>query len=152
MAHHKRTKRNMLDVLERYLIHTDKRGVASGLKENYVIIITEFKLNKACSLLHVWWDLVVLNQINQTTPDIPINNPHLLQTDLKMEKVARIQKNLDKASSYFAGKICQGLGLRYSPEIRFYFDQANDEKEALISEEGGMEGIVGIEHDKHNYK
>ena len=33
-----------------------------------------------------------------------------------------IQKRLTKAVPYFRGKLCQILGLRYAPEVRFYKD------------------------------
>ena len=59
MRHHKRTKRNMTEVLQHYLVNSDKRAITSGMKEDYLLNITNVKLNKACSLLHVWWDIIV---------------------------------------------------------------------------------------------
>jgi len=43
-----------------------------------------------------------------------------------LDKIATIQKNLDKSASFFSGKICKTLGLRYAPEIRFYHDDSKD--------------------------
>lgn len=49
----------MTEVLQQYLVHSDKRSITSGMKEDYLMSITNVKLNKACSLLHVWWDILV---------------------------------------------------------------------------------------------
>ena len=59
LRHHKRTKRNMEYVVNKYLIESGKQGIDSGLKENHRIMVTYTMLNKACSLLHVWWDMIL---------------------------------------------------------------------------------------------
>lgn len=61
MMHHKRTKRNMWAVLDRHMEST-KMGIVSGMKEGHMVIITDVKLNRACSLLHVFWDMMTPNQ------------------------------------------------------------------------------------------
>jgi len=67
LAHHKRTKKNMIEALNDLLVNTSKQGVTSGIKESYVINMTEVKLNRACSLLHVWWDIFIVD-------DTPFNS------------------------------------------------------------------------------
>ena len=46
----------MTEVLEKYLLRSDKAGIVSGLKSGFIMNITEVRLNKACTLLHVFWD------------------------------------------------------------------------------------------------
>ena len=61
LRHHKRTKRNMEYILKKYLIESGKQAIDSGIKENFRIMITHTMLNKAWSLLHVWWDMIVFD-------------------------------------------------------------------------------------------
>ncbi len=51
----------------------------------------------------------------------------------KKENLERIEKNLNKvhkiiiynykSSKYIAGKICQKIGLRFAPELRYYYSR-----------------------------
>jgi len=47
-----------------------------------------------------------------------------LMKQRKLDMCAKVQKNLTTMVPYLRGKICQELGLRKAPEIRFYL--AND--------------------------
>ena len=38
-------------------------------------------------------------------------------------KIKQTGKKLEKSSTYISGKLAQLLGLRYGPEVRFYFDR-----------------------------
>ena len=65
------------------------------------------------------------------------------------DKIATIQKNLTKANGFFRSKICQELGLRYAPEIRFYHD--NTEEIKREAEKDGYQGIVSHKYDPNDY-
>ena len=75
----------------------------------------------------------------------------MFNEDLRQDKIATIQKNLTKGVGFFRSKICQELGLRYAPEIRFYHDNSKDVRKEL-EEEGAIEGLTGFEYDPNNYK
>ncbi|CAI2381359.1 unnamed protein product [Moneuplotes crassus] len=148
MMHHKRTKKNMISVLEDYIVNSNKQSVQFGIKEGYILTLSEVRLNKACSLLHVWWKVNIID-----TPLQPktygIQNTKLFTGQLKEDKIAKIQEKLTKASGYFRAKICQELGLRYAPELRFYHDNS-DEMKTQIQEEG-YEPISSMKYDENNY-
>jgi len=60
----------------------------------------------------------------------------ILTKDKQRMVEAEIQKRLTKAAPFYAGKVCQNLGLRYAPEIRFYrdntFEQYQDFKQQAV--------------------
>jgi hypothetical protein len=60
MRHHKRTMKNMKESLQRYVEKNANTGVTSHMFDEFLVTITLVKLNKACTLLHVWWDIILL--------------------------------------------------------------------------------------------
>ena len=48
---------------------------------------------------------------------------------------------------FLRAKICQEVGLRYAPEIRFYHDKTEEARKEII-EEGGAEQITGVKIDE----
>jgi ribosome-binding factor A len=54
----------------------------------------------------------------------PVQKLLELNEKKQQEVEAEIQKKLTKAVPFFRGKMCQSLGLRYAPEIRFYKDNS----------------------------
>ncbi len=81
------------------------------------MVISEVKMNKACTVAHVWWNTAVplsQEQDRKVTPDI--------------------QRMLTRAKGYLAGKLVNILGLRYAPELRFYIDRSDEEYIELISQ------------------
>eukprot|EP01022_Parablepharisma_sp_SALTPOND_P001014 TRINITY_DN105430_c0_g1_i1.p2 TRINITY_DN105430_c0_g1~~TRINITY_DN105430_c0_g1_i1.p2 ORF type:complete len:420 (+),score=55.62 TRINITY_DN105430_c0_g1_i1:771-2030(+) len=107
--HYKRTKRNIGDTLQ-WLISMPKQGHATTISGGHDVIINEVKLNKACTVVHVWWNI--------TTP--------LIDNDSQVV-LADIQRRLTKARGYLAGKLVALLGLRFAPDIRFYIDKSDKE-------------------------
>ena len=53
---------------------------------------------------------------------------------------------MTKASKYLAGRMCQELGLRYAPEIRFYKDNTLEQYEE--QDEQAQRYLQEIEEDK----
>lgn len=123
MRHHKRTLRNMRETLDELLASNSPR-ITQGVKQDCNIYITDVQLNKACSLLHVWWNRVDV-KLNNVPVAIPANHrDHMEEWQMKelMDSTVRIQKNLDGIVPYIRGQICSKLGLRMAPELRFYKD------------------------------
>ena len=56
MRHHKRTKRNMEEVLNGILASNNQKIQSGALLGNHVYVEST-RLNKSCSLLHVFWNL-----------------------------------------------------------------------------------------------
>ena len=78
--------------------------------------MTHTHLNKACSLLHVWWDVVEqsslsLLNIEQEEAEKSLKTSEEFgrfdeRTKERVEEIqAKIQKRLTRARGYFAGKI-----------------------------------------------
>lgn len=64
-------------------------------------------------------------QVRQALDQRP-DSQYLRLIDQNKERFieAELQKRLTKAVPFFRGKLCQNLGLRYAPEIRFYRDNS----------------------------
>ena len=69
---------------------------------------------------------------------------------MRDDNLARIQKNLTRAVPFLRSKICQELGLRYAPEIRFYHDKTEEVRKEIL-EEGGVEQITGVKYDEEEF-
>ena len=71
-------------------------------------------------------------QLKAVENKTPIQKVYELNKDKQLEIEAELQKKLTKAAPFLRGKICQLIGLRMSPELRFY----RDNTEELRDEEG----------------
>lgn len=78
------------------------------------IVISEMKLNNACTVAHVWW----------TTMDI--------LNEKQKDELKDIQIRLMRARNYLAGQLVHILGLRYAPDIRFYMDKSDEAYEEFL--------------------
>jgi ribosome-binding factor A len=56
----------------------------------------------------------------------PVGKLEQLNYEKQLQIEAEIQKKLTKAVPFLRGQICEKLGLRYSPELRFYRDNTVD--------------------------
>lgn len=74
------------------------------------IQIDEIKYNRKKTLVHIFWSF----------QDSPFANPNV-QFEQK-----DIQRQLDASSSYISSRMTQILGLRYGPEVRFYYNTIVD--------------------------
>ena len=113
--HYKRTERNVEDALSG-LLNGKKQGMPNTIYPGIFIKINEVRLNKACTVIHVWWSLSFAE----------------FEKDLK-GKVADIQRRLTKARGYIAGQLTHALGLRYAPDIRFYIDKTEEEHKKFMA-------------------
>lgn len=147
MIAHKRTKQNMEDVVKRYLVYNQKQTILSGVKNSHMIYPTRFKLNKAMSLLHIWWTMDLDNIKKTMSEDITLTQEQVKEA--RDDVRAKIQANLTKFVPYLRSKVCQEIGLRKAPEIRFYHDNQIDIMEEM--KEDGYESIMGYKYDDNNY-
>ena len=90
------------------------------------ISLNYIDLNKACSLIVAYWSVNTIPYFQREKFDE--------EKQIKIDEVeAEIQKRLTKAVPYFRGQMCQKVGLRYAPEIRFYkdntYEQQTDQRE-----------------------
>lgn len=130
--HYKRTGRNIKETLAG-LLNYSKQGMPCTIYPGQVIKISEVRLNKACSVVHVWWSL------------------SFIEVEEKAEEMlADIQRRLTRARGYFAGHVASALGLRYAPDIRFYIDKADEEHEEFMR--GLSERLSSKKHDEELYK
>jgi len=113
--HYMRTKRNFMDALV-LLISQPKQGHLTSIAANQDIIINEVILNKACSVAHIWFDVVSA---------LPEDEKKVLLTD--------IQRRLKRAAGYLAGQIVQMMHLRYAPDLRFYIDTKDTEYNEFLA-------------------
>ena len=97
------------------LMDMPKQGHANAISKGETVVITDIKLNKACTVAHVWWNLSLLD------PNINGN-----------KTLMDIQRNLTKAKGYLAGLLTKRLNLRYAPDLRFYIDKSEEEYEDLM--------------------
>eukprot|EP00347_Sterkiella_histriomuscorum_P003403 403364431 len=174
MRFHKRTKDNIYNCLVD-LINSNKQTISKGVSQNQQLMINHIQLNKASSLVDVWWQLAILpdhatkdrefiaaqvrirkdeidafkerkiqEQIQQQNEEAEQEKEYVEEVEIRkaadkikddewLEQLdkerlriveAEIQKKLTKASKYLRGEICQRLGLRYAPELRFFKDNS----------------------------
>lgn len=67
LRHYKRTSRNMKDFFEKFFAE-NTQTVRKGIGLNYDISITEVKMNRACTIVYVWYnipklDMEISNQV-----------------------------------------------------------------------------------------
>ena len=67
-----------------------------------------------------------------------------MQKHLELE--AEVQRRLTKAVPFMRGRLCQELGLRYAPEIRFYRDNTVNQVEESHAQ--ARKHLEGLEKDK----
>jgi len=111
MRHYKRTCKNIEKTLEG-LVNSYKQSFESGMRKNHSIQISKVKLNKAMTVVHVWWD-------------IPFLSFGQLESEEKFE-VDELNKSielkLNQSIPFLRSKLTRSIGLKYAPEIRFYRD------------------------------
>ena len=80
----------------------------------------------------------------------PVGKLEELNQQKQLQLEAEIQKKLTKAVPYFRGQMCQRLGLRYAPEIRFYRD--NTLEQIREQQEQAREYLREVEEAKREAK
>ena len=112
MKHYKRTCKNIEIALEE-LINGDTQSIEITVRQNYQIQISNVRLNKALTVVHVWWDLPLL-------PFGVLNKDEKLDIE---DIIKKVELKLNHIIPYLRGKLTQKIGLKYAPEIRFYKDR-----------------------------
>ncbi|CDW81632.1 rbfa domain containing protein [Stylonychia lemnae] len=173
MRFHKRTTENVYNTLCS-IIESQKQTIQRGVNQNYKITINHIELNKACSVVNAFWQVLHIKDKNMMAPEVLIteikmrrqeidefrqrkyeeqmakaNEQEQQQVEQAMKQIsdldwlqqldqeklriteAELQKRLTKASPFIRGRLCQILGLRYSPELRFFKDNSLEQYEQI---------------------
>ena len=60
VRYHKRVSKNFLNGIQE-LLDTSKQTIARGIAQQYKITLNYIRLNKACTVCHVWWNLILIH-------------------------------------------------------------------------------------------
>jgi len=112
MRHYKRTCKNIEKTLEE-LVNSYKQSFESAIRKNHPVQISKVKLNKAMTVVHVWWDVPFLSFGE-------LKKEEKLEVD-EMNRV--IELKLNQSIPFLRSKLTKIVGLKYAPEIRFYRDR-----------------------------
>lgn len=68
----------------------------------------------------------IAEQLEAIQSKTPVQKLYEINQEKRLEIEAELQKKLTKATPFLRGRICQILGLRMSPELRFYRDNTEE--------------------------
>jgi hypothetical protein len=129
--HYKRTCKNIMTALNEFF-ESNKQTIRRGISMNVDIMVQEVKMNKACTVVYIWWDLP------------SINSPLTDMTEEDQNAIFKnVELNLVKSAPYLKGFLTRRIGLKYAPDIRFLRDTLDQEvmtfeKEVVESQEEFM--------------
>lgn len=133
--HYKRTCKNIMTCLNEFF-ESNKQTIKRGISLNVEILVQEVKMNKACTVVYVWWDLPSI--------DSPLTN---LKEQDQNAIFKNVELNLVRSAPYLKGFLTRKIGLKYAPDIRFLRDTLDQEvntfeKEVVESQEEFMANKV----------
>ena len=68
---------------------------------------------------------MIQEQVREIQSKSHIEKLYEVNENKRLEIEAELQKKLTKAVPFFRGRICQMIGLRMAPELRFYRDNTD---------------------------
>lgn len=125
--HQMKTKRRLLDYLENYFSST--QSFVDNIMNQKQLVIDEIVLNEGLTKVHIHWSF-----------EEPIQNLLQAESPEQREKTRKLlEGNLLKHESYLSAKICQDLGFRFGPTVKFIY---STEKEYNIELEQDIKNTL----------
>lgn len=104
------------------------------------IALKEVITNNALTVCYVFWDFEQMETMNERVMakdkyEMMVLDKKYVEIEEKKKKlVPIIEKNLQKYSRMIRGKLCQKVGMKYAPDVRFIKSQRSDKLDDVIEE------------------
>lgn len=151
LRHYKRTCKNIHNFFTKFFMQ-ENQTIKKGIGRNYDITVSEIRMNRACTVVYVWYEVPKLDielseqqiideaekqKIELKKPKMEdlfdqikngFHKNQVIETK-KSEKLTnleniykKVELNINKAVPYLKAILTKEIGLKYAPDIRFKRD------------------------------